>query len=74
MNVGQKNMELVLIRHGDPDYANDTLTSKGHEEARLLADYLSDLPVEIICGFSYKSNGLFHDAERAFRSLRQDAG
>ncbi len=22
-------MRLILIRHGDPDYANDTLTEKG---------------------------------------------
>lgn len=30
-------MELYIIRHGDPDYANDTLTERGWEEARLLA-------------------------------------
>ncbi len=23
-------MDLLLIRHGDPDYPNDTLTAKGH--------------------------------------------
>ena len=26
-------MEILLIRHGDPDYANDTLTPRGHDEA-----------------------------------------
>ena len=30
-------MRLLIIRHGDPDYANDTLTEKGHREAALLA-------------------------------------
>lgn len=31
-------MRLLFIRHGDPDYANDTLTEKGHREAALLAE------------------------------------
>ena len=30
-------MRLLFIRHGDPDYINDTLTEKGHKEAMLLA-------------------------------------
>nr|WP_294490751.1 histidine phosphatase family protein [uncultured Mediterraneibacter sp.] len=30
-------MRLLFIRHGDPDYVNDTLTEKGHREAALLA-------------------------------------
>ncbi|MCR4657124.1 MAG: histidine phosphatase family protein [Lachnospiraceae bacterium] len=33
-------MKLFFIRHGDPDYANDSLTPKGFREAELLADYL----------------------------------
>lgn len=31
-------MRLLLIRHGDPDYVNDTLTEKGHREAALLGE------------------------------------
>ena len=31
-------MRLLIIRHGDPDYARDTLTEKGHREAKLLAE------------------------------------
>ena len=31
-------MRILIIRHGDPDYANDSLTEKGHREAKLLAD------------------------------------
>ena len=34
-------MKLLIVRHGDPDYVNDTLTEKGHREAALLADRLS---------------------------------
>ena len=30
-------MRILLIRHGDPDYVNDTLTEKGRREAELLA-------------------------------------
>ncbi len=33
-------MRLLFIRHGDPDYEHDCLTSEGVEEAQLLADYL----------------------------------
>lgn len=30
-------MKLILIRHGEPDYAADSLTEKGFREAKLLA-------------------------------------
>lgn len=30
-------MRLIFIRHGEPDYANDSLTEKGWREAELLA-------------------------------------
>ena len=38
-------MRILLIRHGDPDYKNDTLTKKGHKEAALLAKTAKDLQV-----------------------------
>ena len=41
-------MEIILIRHGDPDYANDTLTPTGHEEAKQLAYFLADKPIDAI--------------------------
>lgn len=34
-------MKILLIRHGDPDYENDTLTEKGRREAEYLAEMLS---------------------------------
>lgn len=34
-------MKIILIRHGDPDYVNDTLTEKGIREATLLAQRVS---------------------------------
>lgn len=38
-------MKIVMIRHGDPDYVNDSLTEKGRREALALARYLSDKSV-----------------------------
>ena len=36
-------MRILFIRHGDPDYINDTRTTKGHREAKLLAERAADL-------------------------------
>lgn len=38
-------MRILFVRHGDPDYANDTLTEKGHREAALLARCIPDYNV-----------------------------
>ena len=38
-------MKLLIIRHGDPDYALDSLTDRGWREAELLADRLSGLEI-----------------------------
>ena len=39
-------MRLIFIRHGDPDYAHDSLTEKGWREAHLLAKRVRDWKVE----------------------------
>jgi len=39
-------MRIVFIRHGDPDYAHDTLTEKGRKEASLLAENMGYLALE----------------------------
>lgn len=36
-------MRLHIVRHADPDYANDTITPLGHDEARALAPRLAAL-------------------------------
>ena len=41
-------MRLLIIRHGDPDYANDTLTEKGRKEASLLAEKLKKEKINYI--------------------------
>ena len=35
-------MRIILIRHGDPDYVNDSLTEKGRREAKLLSERISN--------------------------------
>ena len=43
-------MRLSIIRHADPDYANDSITPAGHLEARALADRLQvEPPDRIFC-------------------------
>ena len=39
-------MQLLFIRHGEPDYVHDTLTEKGWREARLLAERIAPLDVK----------------------------
>jgi len=41
-------MKLYLIRRGDPDYANDTVTDRGHREASALVEYLQREGIEQI--------------------------
>ena len=41
-------MEILLIRHGDPDYENDCLTPKGRQEARQLAEALDGVALDDI--------------------------
>ena len=38
-------MKLIIIRHGDPDYENDSLTEKGWKEAELLSVRLSKMDI-----------------------------
>lgn len=39
-------MKIIFIRHGDPDYVNDTLTEKGHREAKLLSERVAQWEVK----------------------------
>ena len=39
-------MQIIMIRHGDPDYENDTLTPKGVQEADALAEYMKNVPAK----------------------------
>ncbi len=38
-------MRILILRHGEPDYDRDRLTEKGIEQAKILADRLSDEPI-----------------------------
>lgn len=39
-------MRIIFVRHGEPDYANDTLTAKGWREAELLSERIRTWDVE----------------------------
>lgn len=41
-------MRILIVRHGDPDYKNDTLTEKGRREAALLAEKLGKEKINYI--------------------------
>ena len=41
-------MRILIIRHGDPDYENDTLTEKGWREAGLLAERMKNEKIDRI--------------------------
>lgn len=41
-------MEIVLIRHADPDYQNDTITERGRAEAKALALSLKDKQLDAL--------------------------
>lgn len=65
-------MRILIIRHGDPDYERDTLTEKGHREAKLLAeryvnekiDYFYSSPLgraKHTCDYVAKAHGREND-------------
>lgn len=39
-------MKLIIVRHGDPDYVNDSLTERGWKEAELLVDRFISLDIK----------------------------
>ena len=41
-------MKIVIIRHAEPDYENNTLTVKGFREAKMLGEYYKDARVDTI--------------------------
>lgn len=45
---GVKYMRLVFVRHGEPDYDNDTLTENGLKQAEMTAERLQDEGISAI--------------------------
>ena len=39
-------MRIVFVRHGEPNYANDSLTEKGRREAELLSQRIKNWKVD----------------------------
>lgn len=42
------NMRILIVRHADPDYVNDSITKKGVKEAKLLAERLKKEKIDAI--------------------------
>ena len=42
-------MRIYIIRHADPDYENDTITPRGHLEAKALAERMLQENIDSIC-------------------------
>ena len=42
----ENNMNLIFIRHAEPDYTIDSLTEKGFREAEMLANRTKDWKVD----------------------------
>lgn len=41
-------MNIYIVRHGDPDYASDSLTALGHKQAELLSQKIKNIkPAEV---------------------------
>ncbi|WP_308784029.1 hypothetical protein [uncultured Blautia sp.] len=58
-------MKIRFIRHGDPDYVNDTLTEKGRKEAELLAKAADRLGLLYVASWkSYGYSGIFAGSSR----------
>lgn len=38
-------MKIMIIRHGDPDYAQDSLTPKGWQEAEFLSEWMARIDI-----------------------------
>ena len=41
-----RNMQILFIRHADPDYTIDSLTPEGELQAKALADYLEGVKID----------------------------
>ena len=56
-------MRLILIRHCEPDYMNNTLTPKGFREAEILKDRVSNPeygePQELVVFISENENSRY---------------
>ncbi|MBQ8446964.1 MAG: histidine phosphatase family protein [Clostridia bacterium] len=63
-------MRILIIRHGDPDYANDTLTEKGHREAALLAQKLSKEKIDYL--YSSPLGRAKHTCDYTARALHKE--
>lgn len=58
-------MKIIFVRHGEPDYTNDSLTPLGHLQAKAAAQRLSDESIQGVysssCGRAVQTAGYIAD-------------
>lgn len=64
-------MNIIFVRHCEPDYEKDSLTSRGWEEASLLADRVAEWKVD---DFYISPLGRAQDTARVSLDLRKKKG
>ncbi len=67
MGKGRSDMRLYIVRHADPDYAENTITLHGHAEASALARRLEWEKISRL--YSSPVNRAIHTAEHTERRL-----
>lgn len=50
-------MRIVFVRHGEPNYTNDTLTEKGRREAELLSQRIKGWKVMSFTAHRWDAQG-----------------
>lgn len=65
-------MRLILIRHGDPDYAHDCLTEKGKREAELLGKRAKNWSVDDV--YTSPLGRAVETAQPCLRAWNKQAG
>lgn len=64
-------MRIIFIRHGEPDYDNNTLTEKGFREAELLKDRIIGWNVDAF--FSSPMERAILTGEPALKAMGREA-
>ncbi len=66
-------MRILFIRHGDPNYVNDSLTELGQKEATLLAERVAELDPEVTAYYVSPLGRARETAEFCLKPLGKEA-
>lgn len=66
----RRTINIYYVRHGDPTYDPDSLTELGHQQAKLTAEQLKDIPFDLV--FSSPSNRAYLTASYLAKLINKD--